>query len=344
MAKSRTYCCEGQGCAQPWADPAPPPGRDSSLDVRTAAKPPARLGTRGTNGIAHKDRNFGPQTTVWQKFEEKLPLFKWTRTRGKGLQLEQELLLREAPGTTLGEAPGREQDLSRTGAVPLLPSGQDLAWCHCPLACTAPWPPECHQQAGHAPRMSSLALWMEQAGHKASAVWDHPGVILYPWKGTSRQDRHCSVLGAGCSQGLCQRSTDQNQIFHTPSTNSAFTPLTQYSCQTPTSIKDLWAQIHIIKETLRSPKAKRKTYWGTKSQVYLTSLKSHVYFCQDWKKNKFLKAALLKSKLSPRLQQHFLIAIHEVHFLVCKSSVSANRLKHVWLVSLPKPSEFASHM
>lgn len=47
------------------------------------------------------------------------------------MQLEQELLLREAPGATLGEPPGREQDLSGTGAVPLLPSGQDLAWCHC---------------------------------------------------------------------------------------------------------------------------------------------------------------------------------------------------------------------
>lgn len=49
-----------------------------------------------------------------------------------------------------------------------------------------------------------------------------------------------TLLGAGLPgrgfPGLCQCSTDQNQIFHTPSTNSAFTPLTQYSCQTPTSI------------------------------------------------------------------------------------------------------------
>lgn len=65
------------------------------------------------------------------------------------------------------------------------------------------------------------------------------------------------------------------------------TPLTNYSCKIPASIKELWVQIHIIKETLRSPKAKRKTNWGTKqSKVYLTSLKLYVYFCQDWKKKK----------------------------------------------------------
>jgi len=38
------------------------------------------------------------------------------------------------------------------------------------------------------------------------------------------------------------------------------TPLTDYSCKIPASTKELWDQIHIIKETLRSPKAKTKTY------------------------------------------------------------------------------------
>lgn len=82
-------------------------------------------------------------------------------------------------------------------------------------------------------------------------------------------------------------------------------PLTNYSYKKyPLPLKNCgFNQIHIIKETLCSPKAKKKKKkTEEQNKMYLTSLKLYVYFCQHWKKTEGCTAQI---QLNPRLQQHF---------------------------------------
>lgn len=132
----------------------------------------------------------------------------------------------------------------RTGAVSLCPCSPG------PQSVPAGWPQ---------PREELPAIWvLHEQQDTRPGIPGQFGVRQrgsFTPKGTSPLPDPAGSWGL---PGLCHSSTDQNQTFHTPALIQP--SLTQYSCQTPTSIKDLWAQIHIIKETLRSPKAKRKTY------------------------------------------------------------------------------------
>lgn len=139
--------------------------------------------------------------------------------------------------------------------MPLLPWDRTCPRGTAPLACVAP-DPQSVTSSWTQPKDELPDLWMLRGTGRTQSLGSLGSSRGDPLPPEGHIPTGHTLLGAECSQ----HSTDQKQIFHTPSTNSAFTPLTQYSCQTPTSIKDLWAQIHIIKETLHSPKAKRKTY------------------------------------------------------------------------------------
>lgn len=67
------------------------------------------------------------------------------------------------------------------------------------------------------------------------------------------------VLGHGRTRAVRTFNSFESTTPNAPALRlQSKAPLTNYPCKMPASIKELWVEIHIIKETSCSPKAKKK--------------------------------------------------------------------------------------